>query len=57
LESAPNFATSSGLVPSSAALSGVHTGPGDTTLTRMPFSISCCARTFEYWLIAPLVAE
>src|SRR5438876_92626 len=33
----PNSATSSGSFPSSAAFSGVQTGPGATQLTRNPF--------------------
>ncbi len=32
----PNSATLSGEVPSSAGLSGVKAGPGETQLTRMP---------------------
>ena len=40
-----------------AALSGVHTGPGATALTRMPRSTRFCASVCVNALIAPFVAE
>jgi hypothetical protein len=36
-------------------ISGVHTGPGATALTRIPFSINSLARPFVNVTIAPLV--
>ena len=35
--------------------SGVHTGPGATPLTRMPFFASCFARDFTKFMVAALV--
>ena len=35
--------------------SGVQNGPGATTLTRMPFGASCCARPLLNVLIAAFV--
>ena len=52
---APNCATSS--PERSAGLSGVHTGPGATALTRMPRSSRLPARLLVKAWIAPLVAE
>ena len=53
--SLPNSATScAGL---SAGLSGVHTGPGATQLTRMPRGSSWLASDLVNAWIAPLVAE
>ena len=53
--SCPNFATScAGL---SAGLSGVHTGPGATQLTRIPRSSRLLASDLVKAWIAPLVAE
>ena len=40
----PNFATS--LAGFADGLSGVHTGPGATALTRIPLSASICASVF-----------
>ena len=51
----PNFATSSAGL--SAGLSGVHTGPGATALTRMPRSSRLLASDLVKAWIAPLVAE
>jgi hypothetical protein len=34
---------------------GVQTGPGATTLTRIPFGATCWASAFEKVLIAALV--
>ena len=49
----PNVETSSaGIVE---AISGVHTGPGATALTRMPRSISSFERPFVNVTIAPFV--
>jgi hypothetical protein len=53
--SLPNSATFS--AGESAGLSGVHTGPGATALTRIPFSITFCASALVKAWIAPLVAE
>jgi len=36
--------------------SGVHTGPGATAFTRMPFGASCFAKPLANTKIAPLVA-
>jgi hypothetical protein len=38
-----------------AGISGVHTGPGETAFTRMPFSIVSCARAAVKFTIAALV--
>ena len=51
----PKVATSSAGL--SAGLNGVHTGPGATALTRMPFSSTFCASVYVNALIAPFVAE
>ena len=40
-----------------AGISGVHTGPGATALTRMPRLINCCDRERVNATIAPFVAE
>jgi hypothetical protein len=53
----PNFATSFAVVPSSAALSGVHTGPGATQFTRMPRPRRFCASVLVSVWIAPFDAE
>src|SRR4051812_36849935 len=53
----PNSATFSGVMPASEGLSGVHTGPGATALTRMPFLTSSEPRVLVSALIAPLVDE
>src|SRR5215210_142012 len=50
----PNSGSLSGGWPP-AVCSGVQTGPGATTLTRMPFGASCWARALEKVLIAALV--
>jgi hypothetical protein len=44
-------------MPSSDGLSGVHTGPGATALTRIRLSIRSIASDFVNALIAPYVAE
>jgi hypothetical protein len=41
----------------SDGLSGVHTGPGETQLTRMPRETSDCASDLVKAWMAPLVAE
>src|SRR3954468_5011103 len=51
--SAPNFVISSAGVV--AATRGVQTGPGATTLTRMPRGASCVDSAFENVTSAPFV--
>lgn len=51
----PNFVTAS--AGRSAGLSGVHTGPGATALTRIPLSMSCDeSERVNAWM-PPLVIE
>jgi hypothetical protein len=38
-------------------MSGVHTGPGATALTRMPFGVSSSASPLVKVTIAPFVVE
>ncbi|CAM5735458.1 hypothetical protein STENM223S_11005 [Streptomyces tendae] len=47
----PNSAVSGSV----AGISGVHTGPGATALTRMPRSISICASPCVKVTMAPFV--
>ena len=55
--SSPKCAIFDGVIPASDGLSGVHTGPGATALTRMPFSNTFDASDLVKAWIAPLVAE
>jgi hypothetical protein len=53
-ESFPNWETFSS--EKDWAMSGVHTGPGATQLTRMPRSMSSWAKPLVNATIAPLLA-
>ena len=55
--SAPNLPAFSAVSPLSDGLSGVHTGPGATALTRIPRSSRSIASDFVKALTAPFVAE